>query len=165
MHSKTRTLARVAVFSALCVIGSFIPFPSPVGTIAFDSFPGFLASLAFSCWEGALVCFIGHLATSIIHGFPLGLLHIAIAFGMGLAGFLTGFIKEKAGVLPGCVCGVVVNVLLFPLATPVMGFSGALLLTPYLAVASSLNMFLAALIYGILKRVKLVGHNSFNGKN
>ena len=119
MHSKTRTLARVAVFSALCVIGSFIPFPSHVGTIAFDSFPG----------------------------------------------FLTGFIKEKAGVLPGCVCGVVVNVLLFPLATPVMGFSEALLLTPYLAVASSLNMFLAALIYGILKRVKLVGHNSFNGKN
>ena len=156
MRINTTLLAKVSVLSALCGLGSLVPFPSPVGTIALDSFPGFFAALSFGRWMGALVCFIGHVITSLVHGFPLGLLHSAIAVGMGLDGFVIGLLRKRAGVYPACIAGVLVNVGLFPLATPVMGFWGALLLTPYLAVASSVNMALAFVVYRALKGAGLV---------
>src|SRR5665648_13939 len=73
--------ARLALFSALSVVGSFIKIPSPVGSLAFDSFPGFFVALFFGPAEGALVSGLGHLATAATSGFPLGILHIPIAVG------------------------------------------------------------------------------------
>lgn len=153
-------MARWAVFSALSVVGSFIPFPSPVGTIAFDSFPGYLAALYFGILDGAVICGVGHLATAIVHGFPLGIWHLLIAFGMTAVGAIVGLtnkiIGRPWGFAPATVAGIAVNTALFPLAAPVVGWLGALLLIPFLAAASTLNGVLAMLIFIAVRRRKIL---------
>jgi hypothetical protein len=79
-------LARISVFSALSVVGSFIHPPSPVQTVAFNSSPRFFAALYFGATDGALVSGIGHFAPSIVNGFSLGVLHLPIASGMAVGG-------------------------------------------------------------------------------
>ena len=152
--SRPLRAARVGVFSALSGIGSTIPFPSPIGTIAFDSAPGFFAALHFDAVDGALICGIGHAITSIIHGFPLGPLHAAIALGMALTGFAVAVVNTKLGVVPASVVGVAINTALFPLAAPVMGWAGAVTLIPYLLVAASLNASIAAAVHKSIKAVR-----------
>ncbi len=140
----TARIARISVLSALCVLGASIPFPSPVGTIAFDSMPGFFAAFSFSPVEGATVSLIGHLATAFVHGSPLGILHLPIALGMGVTGWTAGLARRRFGLIPGAAVAIIVNTLLFPLAMPVYGWGGALSLAPFLLVASVLNSIAAA---------------------
>jgi len=81
---KTLLVARIYVFTALSVIGSFItPYPL-IPSIAFDSSPGFFAALYFGVLDGILITGIGHLVTAVIHSFPLGYLHYIIAFKSNL---------------------------------------------------------------------------------
>ncbi|MHC1589786.1 MAG: ECF transporter S component [Candidatus Hecatellaceae archaeon] len=159
-RSKTLRVARWGVFSALSVIGSFFPFPSPVGTIAFDSFPGYLAALYFGALDGAVICGVGHLATAVVHGFPLGFWHFLIALGMAAVGAIIGIvhkiISRSWGFAPATAAGIVTNTVLFPLAVPVMGWLGALLLVPFLAVASAFNGILAMLIFIAIRRMKIL---------
>ena len=56
-------LTRVTL-SALSVVGSFIPLPRQVQTVAFDSAPGLFAALMNGSIDQAAVCDIGHVATS-----------------------------------------------------------------------------------------------------
>jgi uncharacterized membrane protein len=141
----TVSIARISIMSALSLIGSFVPFPSPVGTIGFDSLPGFVAAFLFGPSEGSIVLLIGHLVTVSVHGSPLGIMHIPIALGMGLTGWLAGLTRRRYSLLYAVVISILVNTLLFPLAAPVIGWGGALSLVPYLFVVSSLNVVVAAI--------------------
>jgi len=138
-------IARISILSALSALGTFVPFPSPVGTIGFDSLPGFMAAFLFGPIDGSIVLLIGHVVTVIAHGPQLGILHIPIALGMGLTGWLTGLAKGRFGLIPAVAIAILVNTSLFPLAAPVIGWGGALSLAPYLLVASSVNAVIAAL--------------------
>ena len=138
-------IARISILSALSALGTFVPFPSPVGTIGFDSFPGFMAAFLFGPIEGSIVLLIGHLTTVIAHGPQLGIFHIPIALGMGVTGWLTGLTRGRFGLIPATVVAILVNTSLFLLAAPVIGWGGALSLIPYLLVASSVNSVIAAL--------------------
>jgi uncharacterized membrane protein len=157
MTAKTPLALRVmrlATFSSLCVVGSFIHPPAPIQTIAFDSAPGFFTALNFGASEGALVTGLGHLITSIINGFPLGILHLPIALGMALAGALVGAFNKvhlKYGFIPAALAGVAVNTGLFAVAVPALGWYASLLLLPFLLAASILNMGLAAAVYLALR--------------
>ncbi|WP_309493333.1 ECF transporter S component [Candidatus Hecatella orcuttiae] len=161
-YSKSKTLhvARWGIFSALSVVGSLIPFPSPVGTIAFDSFPGYFAALYFGVMDGAVIFAIGHLATSIVHGFPLGFWHFLIALGMAVVGVVVGIVHKVIsrvwGFIPATIAGITANTAMFPLAVPVMGWAGSLLLVPFLAVASTLNGILAMFIFIAIRRRKIL---------
>ncbi len=148
-------IARIAIFTALAVIGSFIK-PDPASSIAFDSFAGFIVALLFGGVEGALVCGLGHLATAVISGFPMGILHIPIAIGMAIAGGAIGATnkyKNRAAFIPALIIGVAINTaMVFPLA-PLLGptFDAGLLvataLAPGLLIVASLNALLAGLVY------------------
>ena len=142
---STARIARISIMSALSLIGSYVPFPSPVGTIGFDSCPGFIAAFIFGPNEGSMVLLIGHLVTVSVHGPPLGIMHIPIALGMGLTGWLAGLTRKRYSLVYAVVISILVNTLLFPLATPVIGWGGALSLVPYLFAASSLNAVVAAI--------------------
>jgi uncharacterized membrane protein len=107
--SRAYRVARISVFCALSVIGSFIHFPGPIQTVAFDSAPGFFVALYFGAFDGAVVMGIGHVATSIVNGFPLGALHIPIALDLALAGGVIGVVNEKWNALAGTCAGVVLN--------------------------------------------------------
>ncbi|MGD2066496.1 MAG: alpha-ribazole transporter, partial [Candidatus Bathyarchaeota archaeon] len=53
--SNAIRVARISIFTALSVIGSFItPYP-PIPTIALDSSPGFFAALYFGLIDGFLI--------------------------------------------------------------------------------------------------------------
>lgn len=154
-NSPTWRTARLAIFTALSVVGSFIKIPSSVGTLAFDSTPGFFVALLFGPLEGATVCGLGHLATATISGFPLGILHIPIALGMALAGAAVGLINKmnkQWGFLPAAIIGVTINTALVVTVIPSMGLDAALMfVAPMLLVAAILNMIIATSTYLALR--------------
>jgi adenosylcobinamide-phosphate guanylyltransferase len=152
---RTYRLARISVFSALSVIGSFIHPPSPIQTVAFDSSPGFFAALYFGALDGALVSGIGHVVSSIVNGFPLGILHLPIALGMATAGATIGLINRRFGPVLAVVAGVAINTCLVVVAIPALGWAGVLSFVPFLFLAATLNGFVAALAYmGVRGRLR-----------
>lgn len=160
LHMKTRKaggvpysyrLTRISALSALSVIGSFIHLPGPVQTVAFDSAPGFFAALFFGPVDGAVVCGLGHVATAIVNGFPLGVLHLPIALGLAIAGAAIGSTNRRFGPLPSVAVGVTINVFLVVVAVPVLGWQATLSFLPFLALAAIANSMVALILYRSLK--------------
>jgi uncharacterized membrane protein len=148
--SAAWVVARISLFTALSVIGSFIHPPSPIQTVAFDSSPGFFAALYFGAFDGSLVSGIGHIVTAVINGFPLGVYHFPIAFGMALAGGAMGLINrmnKRWGFIPAVIAGVAINTASVIAVVPLLGWGGALAFVPFLLLAASLNGVIAALVY------------------
>lgn len=54
-----KRVARMAIFTALSVVGAFIKIPSPIGTVAMDSCPGYFSALAWGYREGGIVIALG----------------------------------------------------------------------------------------------------------
>ena len=149
---RTLLVARIAAFSALSVVGSFIHLPSPVPTVAFDSAPGFFVALFFGPLEGACVLGLGHLATAIVNGFPLGVLHLPIALGLAAAGAVVGEINRRWHYIPAISAGIGINTALVVLAIPVMGFAATVSFIPFLFLAAAVNGTIATLAYLVLRR-------------
>jgi uncharacterized membrane protein len=157
--SNSLRVARISIFTALSVIGSFIaPYP-PISTIAFDSSPGFFAALYFGVLEGALITGLGHVVTAVINGFTLGPLHFIIAFGMAIAGGAMGLVNKtnkKWGFIPAAITAVIINTVLSVIMVPTMGWTATLTnITIPLLLASSLNAALAAIVYVGIKARRL----------
>lgn len=152
-------MVRISVLSALSVIGSLIHLPSPIPTVAFDSSPGFFAALYFGAADGALVSGIGHLITSIVNGFPLGIFHLPIALGLAAAGAVIGMInKPELGwsIVVALAAGVAINSGLVVVVVPVLGWASSLSLVPFLIFASSMNALVAAAAYvGVKGRLRI----------
>ena len=151
-------IARIAIFTALAIVGSYIK-PDPASSIAFDSFAGFFVALLFGATEGALVCGLGHLATAVISGFPMGILHAPIALGMAIAGAAIGSINKlnRAAFMPALAIGVAINtIMVFPLS-PLLGpslsegFIVATAIAPGLLVVATLNAVLAGIVFIVLR--------------
>jgi len=148
---RSYQLTRISALSALSVVGSFIHLPGPVQSVAFDSAPGFFAALMFGPFDGAAVCGFGHVATSIVNDFPLGILHIPIALGLALAGAAMGSFNRRFGLLPAVGIGVFINTVLIVVAIPALGWQGTLSFLPFLALAACLNALVASGAYRSLK--------------
>jgi len=152
--NRTYRAARIPVFCALSVIGSFIHLPGPISTVAFDSAPGFFAALYFGPLDGAAVCAIGHLATSIVNGFPLGILHFPIALGLACAGAAIGLVNTKLNAILGLGVGVAINTGLVVLAVPAIGWGATISFIPFLFLAACANAIAAGVAYfGVRKRL------------
>ena len=150
--------AYIAIFIALSAVGAMIKIPSPVGTIGLDSAPGYFCALAFGYVEGAAVIFIGHLLTAGVVGFPLGLpLHLFIGIQMAIWAILVRFIKEKLGLWPAVVTGVVLNGVVSAFTMIFIGGMGAVIgIMPFLIAGSLFNILVAAIAYKSLKKGKLI---------
>jgi uncharacterized membrane protein len=152
-NKKTSALrvARISIFTALSVIGSFITPYAPIPTIALDSSPGFFAALYFGVIDGLLITGLGHLVTAIINGFPLGTLHFVIALGMASAGGVMGLVSKsniKWGFIPAAISAVAINTTLSVIMVPTMGWATTLsVVTVPLLLAASLNVVLAVIVY------------------
>lgn len=150
----TYQIARISVLSALAVVGSFIHLPSPIPTVAFDSWPGFFAALYFGPFDGAIVCGLGHVATSAVNGFPLGVVHVPIALGLAGAGWIIGVVnrhERRWMSVAALAAGVAVNTGLVVVLIPVSGLMAAISFIPFLLLASCLNASVAGLTYFALK--------------
>ena len=157
-----RRVARMAIFIALSVVGALIKIPSPTGTVAMDSCPGFFAVLPWGFLEGGIVIALGHIATAASVGFPLGILHLLIAILMAVAAALLRLcvIKLPKTARINSIIGVVVaatfNGLMAILMSPLIGLGFALAITPSLMVASYVNVIVAVVVYEIARRAKIV---------
>jgi uncharacterized membrane protein len=149
---RTFLVARITVFAALSVVGSFIHLPSPIPTVALDSAPGFFAALYFGPLDGFCVFGLGHLATAIVNGFPLGFLHLPIALGLAVGGAAVGIINRKWNVFPAVATGIAINTVLVVLAIPVMGMAATLSFTPLLFLAACVNGVIGAFAYVTIRR-------------
>lgn len=157
VRSLTYRLSLLAAFVALCVVGSFVKIPSPTGTVALDSLPGFFSALSLGYGEGALVAFLGHIFTSLNVGFPLGVfVHLLIALEMGGIALLFRFVFLRVGAFAAIATGTVANGILAPLSlTPLFGWGFFLGIVPSLVVGSCINILLAVVLFGgIFKRWK-----------
>ena len=153
IDTKTNALrvARIAIFTALSVIGSFItPYPL-IPTIALDSSPGFFAALYFGAIDGFLITGLGHIVTAVINGFPLGPLHYIIALGMALAGGAMGIVNKTNknwGFIPAAISAIAINTILSVIMVPTMGWAATFsYVTVPLLLAASLNAVLATIVY------------------
>lgn len=157
---SARTLAVMAIFIALSAVGSLIKIPSPLGTVALDSAPGFFSAVAFGPWVGFIVIAIGHILTSAIVGFPFTLpVHLLIALGMGLCALVFRWLGRRT--LAGLVIAVVVTTLLnsFGLALvvlPIGGWAMYVASLPSLLVGAAANLVIAAVAYYAVRDSKLL---------
>lgn len=151
---STKTVARVGIFIALSVVGAFLKIPSPTGTVAFDSAPGYFAAAAFGGGQAALIISIGHLVSSALVGFPLSLpVHFLIAAQMALFAWLFGYLLRKVNAYAAVILTGLANGVLAPLSlVPLNGwpFFTALLLP--LLVGSFANVIAAYIIFKSVKK-------------
>jgi uncharacterized membrane protein len=145
---STKRIALIGIFAALSLVGSFIKIPSPIGSPALDSAPGYFSALTFGTPEGCVVAVLGHLLTSMNAGFPLGLLHILIAGGMGICAILFRITYQKWNIWTALIITIVLNGLLLPLLViPFYGMGFYWILLPSILLASLLNICIAGIIY------------------
>ena len=72
---QVRRMVLMAMFIALSVVGAMLKIPSPTGTVAFDSAPGFLGAALLGWREGFIIALLGHLVSGYSAGFPLEYSH------------------------------------------------------------------------------------------
>jgi hypothetical protein len=110
--------------------------------------------LYFGAFDGALVSGLGHVATSIVNGFPLGILHLPIALGLAFAGWAIGVINrinESWGFIVALCTGVAINTGLVVVAVPALGWAATLSFIPFLFIAACINALVAGLAYSALR--------------
>jgi len=144
---NTKTMTRLAVLIALSVIGAFIKIPSVVGSLAFDAVPGFYAALTINPATGAIVAGLGHAATAVVSGMPLGVqIHALVAIGMMLAAYVAGVVAKHNGIA-GCVVGIIINGIVLPamfIVMPDFGLAFFIATSPTILMAATLNVAVAA---------------------
>ena len=159
-----KSLVVVAIFTALSAAGGLIKFPSPVGSIAFDSAPGYFVAGFFSPLLGGIAGAFGHIVSAGIAGFPLAVAHIPIAVMQFVWCFLFGFIIRRANSVPGLVGASVVAILANGVVAPlILGLifpqfrSMLTTLIPFLLAASAINVIIAAVAVKFLSRLDIPG--------
>lgn len=160
MNTKTttiknvKTLTLVAMLIAMSAVGAMIKI---YNTVAFDSLPGYFASLYFGGYIGAIVISLGHIFTALTSGFPLGIPnHIIIAVSMAVCAYFYSLAYKKFNSYVAIAVGTILN---GPVATfifvPQYGWGFFFQMVLPLTIASFANVLLASIIYKtVLKMIK-----------
>lgn len=155
---SAKRIARLAILIALSGVGALVKIPSPTGTVALDSAPGFFTAVAFGPVEGLIVAGIGHLFTALTAGFPMGILmHLYIALQMAAWAYLFWLSSKKINLITGIIVATVANgVLSSVLLIPFGGVGLFVAMLPSLLVGSLVNILVAAGAYKIISRSNLI---------
>ena len=160
-----RNVIIVAAFSALAAVGGLIKLPSPVGSIALDSAPGFFVAGFYSPILGGITGFLGHLASAATAGFPFGFIHLLIGFLQLCWCYLFGAVVRKgnspwalliaggAAVLANGIAAPLILAALFATFRPILST-----LIPSLLVATAVNVGIAIILIVIAARLKRTGN-------
>lgn len=159
-----KSVVVVAVFVALAAAGGLLKMPSPVGSIALDSAPGFFVAGFFSPLLGGIVGAAGHLASAGVAGFPLAVAHILIAVLQFVWCYIFGVIVRKGRRYWALILASAVAVVLNGVAAPLilaalmpMFREMLTVLIPFLLLASGANVLLAAGAVALLARLEVPG--------
>lgn len=156
MNQKTRKIAWMGMLIALSFVGSYIKIPSPFQSIALDSMPAFLGALMLGGLEGAVIGFLGHMLTAANAGFYLSVpIHILVAFIMAVTLYAFYWTYKKSNLYAAGVVGILLNGMAAPLvlaAIPKFGWAFFVGITPFLLLASAVNIILGILLFVTLDR-------------
>ncbi|MDI3311729.1 MAG: ECF transporter S component [Thermoanaerobacterium sp.] len=158
MNTKTtpiksvKTLSLVAMLIAMSAVGAMIKI---YNTVAFDSLPGYFASLYFGGYIGATVISLGHIFTALTSGFPLGIPnHIIIAVSMAVCAYFYSLAYKKFNSYAAVAVGTILN---GPIATlifvPQYGWGFFLQMVLPLTIASFVNVLLASIMYKTVSKM------------
>ncbi|MDN5342463.1 ECF transporter S component [Oceanotoga sp. DSM 15011] len=151
----SKKISLIGIFTALAFILSFLKFPSPVGSIALDSMPGFLLSIINPLY-GGIASLLGHFFTSWNSGFYFQLYHIPLALAMFAITYIFGKLYQKNKII-SILIGVILNGIVSPfIVVKIITFKGVLGIMPMLIVASIVNILLAVIIYSMLKKYNII---------
>ncbi|MFJ7366049.1 ECF transporter S component [Peribacillus frigoritolerans] len=149
-----RKISAIAIFIALSAVGAMIKIPSPIGSIALDSFPALLAAVILGPVSGAIVAGLGHIISAFIGGMTLGPFHFLIMVEMAVLTWMFSILYINGKKVGAFFLFFISNafVLALPFAFLISpGFYT--LLVPGLTVAAALNVVLAALLLPRLEPV------------
>lgn len=152
-----KRIARIAILVAISAVGAFIKLPSPTGTVALDSAPGFVAASAFGPLEGSIVGALGHMFSALITGFPLGLpVHVLVAVATFVWVGAFGWVARHINIWVAIPVGTILNgvggaAMLIPLYG--VGIFASLVLP--LLVGSTINIIIAVAVVRVLDRTGL----------
>ncbi len=155
-------VGRDSIFIALSGVGAFIKIPGPLGSIALDSFPGYLSELLFSYIDGGIIIGFGHIISAMTVGFPLGILHLFIAMFMVVAGSIYRFIyyhfpiKNKSiDLISATILAATFNGFGGIIFSPILGWQFSIIITPFLLLASYVNVILASAVYKQVEKTNI----------
>lgn len=141
---NARKISILAFFIALSVVGAMIKIPAIIGSVALDAFPALLAAAILGGGAGAIVGGLGHMASALIGGMPMGPLHFIVAIEMAVLCFFFAFFYRKGKKLLASIVFVVGNAFVAPLAfIPFFDLAFYIALVPSLFVGAVLNTILA----------------------
>lgn len=159
---EPRRVARMAVLIALSAVGAFIKIPSPTGTVALDSAPGFFAGVTFGPVEGAIVGAVGHLFSALTTGFPLGLpMHLIIAVEQAVWVAVFWWVSRHVNLVVAVIVATLLNGVVGALLTiPVFGPGLFASLIVPLTIGAAINIVIAAAAYRAVRNSGLVRRGS-----
>ena len=151
---KLRLMVLTALVAAICVIGSFIKVPGFVTTAALDSAPAFLSVLFLPPLYSGFAAALGHLATGLTSGMPLGVFHAIIAVEMFIIVYVFNIMHRKNLRILKWIFLIIANGILSPLPfyflmSPAF-YIGAV---PSLFVATLINVAIVMVIMPVLKPI------------
>lgn len=149
-----RKISAIAIFIALSAVGAMIKIPSPIGSIALDSFPALLAAVILGPVSGAIVAGLGHIISAFIGGMTLGPFHFLIMVEMAVLTWMFSILYINGKKVGAFFLFFISNafVLALPFALLISpGFYT--LLVPGLTVATAVNVILAVLLLPRLEPV------------
>ncbi|MFJ7934277.1 ECF transporter S component [Sporosarcina sp. NPDC096371] len=152
MQLKRMTLT--ALFVAMCAVGGLIKIPSAVGSLALDTVPALVSAAFLPPVFSGIASMLGHLASAMYGGFPMGPFHIIIALEMLVIVVIFARMHRAGYKRMKWVFFVIANGLLAPLpfyflVSPAF-FLGAL---QGIFVATVLNAIVAAVVLPALQQV------------
>ncbi|KGR91562.1 membrane protein [Ureibacillus massiliensis 4400831 = CIP 108448 = CCUG 49529] len=152
--SKLRVLILTALTAAICVVGSTIKVPGFITTAALDSAPAFLSVVYLSPIYSGFAALLGHFATALTSGFPLGIFHILIAAEMFAIVTVFNILHKKGFSIVKWLFLVLTNGLISPIPfyfiiSPQFYFASL----PSLLIATIINVVVVILIMPVLNKI------------
>ena len=149
-----RKISAIAIFIALSAVGAMIKIPSPIGSIALDSFPALLAAVILGPVSGAIVAGLGHIISALFGGMPLGPFHFLIMVEMAVLTWMFSILYTNGKKIGAFFLFFIGNAFVLALPFAVLISPGFYtLLVPGLTAATAVNVGLAALILPRLEPV------------
>lgn len=151
---SARKVSWLALFVALSVAGGMVKVPGPISSIALDSFPALVGAVLMGPAAGALIGALGHMASALLGGFPMGPLHGIVAAEMAAVMWLFGTMYQKGRKRSALPVFVFLNGVILPaIFIPFMGPAFYVSTVPVITIAAAFNGIAA---YMLLPRLVTV---------
>ena len=152
--NKLRLMVLTALIAAICVIGSFIKVPGPITTAALDSAPAFISAVFLPPLFAGVAGALGHIATGLTSGMPLGIFHVLIAVEMFFIIYIFTVLHRNGFHMSKWIFAIIANGVIAPLPFYFLisaEFYMASIVT--LSIATIINVIVAMLVMPVLKVV------------